>query len=107
MLNRLYWTALWLIAFTALAQVAYSLPIVPVPTAPSLTTQDSQKGQTIDEPLCFMRTSGGNFVDLERLCSREDTNLRNRQRADDQSSNPNPVRFGTGRSYAEDSEDSQ
>lgn len=108
MLNRLCWTALCSIVLTITTdQAAYSLPVLPVPTVPSLTTQDSQNGQTINEPLCFIRTSSGNVVDLERLCSREDANRRDRQRAEDQSSNPNPVRFGAGRSYAEDVEDSR
>lgn len=108
MLNRLYCTALCSIVLTALTDLAaYSLPPLPVPTVPRLTPQDSQNEQPIDEPLCFMRNSSGNFINLEQLCTPQDANLRDRQRAADQSSSRNPVRFGTGRSYAEDVEDSQ
>ena len=103
MLNRLYRTALWSIILTALVgRAPSSLPAVPVPTAPSLTTPDSQNVQAIDEPLCFMQTSSGNFVNLERLCNTNaDIDQRNRAEAEDQSSDPNPVRFGTGRGDVE------
>lgn len=103
MLNCLCRTALWFMITALTGRAAYGLPVLPVPAAPSLTTPDSQAGQAIDEPLCFMRTSRGNFINLERLCS-QDANLRDRLRAEDQVSRPNPVRFGTGRSYAEDAQ---
>ncbi len=103
MLNHLYRTALWSIILTVITdQAVYGLPAVPVPAAPSLTTPTSQKVQAIDEPLCFMRTSSGNFVNLERLCS-TDADIRQRNRAGaDQSNSPNPVRFGTGKGYTGD-----
>ncbi|MCY7322961.1 MAG: hypothetical protein LH660_14455 [Phormidesmis sp. CAN_BIN36] len=104
MLNDLYRTALWSIILTApLSQAAYSLPAVPVPIAPIPTTPNRQKVQAIDEPLCFMQTSSGNFVNLERLCTDAETQ-RNRARAANQSNSPNPVRFGTGKGYAEDAQ---
>ena len=105
MLNDFYQAALWSIILTApLNQAAYSLPAVPVPIAPVLTTPNSQKVQAIDEPLCFVQTSGGNFVNLERLCTTDAETQRNRARAANQSNSANPVRFGTGKGYAEDSQ---
>ncbi len=102
MLNHFYRIALWSIILTALTnQVACSFPTVPVPAAPSLTTPTRQKVQAIDEPLCFLQTSSGKFVNLERLCTDAETQ-RNRVRAANQSSSPNPVGFGTGKGYAED-----
>ena len=103
MLNHLYWIALWSMILTAITnQVACSSPTVPVPAAPSLTTPTRQKVQAIDEPLCFMQTSSGNFVNLERLCN-TDADIKQRNRAGAAQSNSlNPVRFGTGKGYVED-----
>ncbi len=71
MLKYFCWTtALYFVLTPLMTKIALSLPIA---TGPQLSGIQSSQNSNVDVPLCYIQTADGRIVNLQQLCSSQNS----------------------------------